>query len=76
MNKTFIQEVLGKHYSKPIIKHLVAKGFVSPSGGKFTPQIIQNIVDGRTIDIETMEEINAFVIATKNKLEKIKNALK
>ncbi|WP_394760313.1 hypothetical protein [Flavobacterium sp.] len=76
MNKVKIQEVLGKHYSKPIIKHLVGLGFSSPSGGTFTPQIIQNIVDGRTANIDIMEAITAFVVATEKKLERLKNALK
>lgn len=76
MNKIKIQEVLGKHYTKAIIKHLASLGLTSSSGVAFTAQIIQNIVEGRTVNIEVMEAITVFVLATEKKLKKIQNALK
>ena len=76
MNKVKIQEVFGRNYSTKIIEHLVSKGFTAPRGGILTQKVIQDIVSGRTKDIEIMEAITNFVVATEIKLEKIKNALK
>ena len=76
MNKDKIKQVLGSKYSKLIVKHLNQKGVLSSTGKPITKVIVQHIVNNRTLDLEIMEEINAFVVATEKRLQKINNALK
>ena len=71
MNLKKIKKVLGGKYSSKIIPHLESLGINSPSGDPLTPQIIQNIVHGRTINVEIMQEIKNLVAITEKQLRKL-----
>jgi hypothetical protein len=69
--KEAICNTLGKQYSSKIIAHLENKGIKPIKNKAFTPNIIQNIVNGRTDEYLLVEiEIVNLVSATKKRNEK------
>jgi hypothetical protein len=69
--KSEIIDVIGKHYSIPIIKHLETVGLSPKKNGVFTPGLIQQIVNARYENEDVEIEILKFVKATKKHKEKL-----
>ena len=76
MDTKKIKLVLGGHFSTPIIKHLEKSGFKPKRSEKFTTKIIRDLLSGKSKDIEVLQEISNFVLATEKSIKKIKTSLK
>ena len=72
-NKRII-EVLGKHYSRPIITHLQTKEIVNTKGNPFSQSSIRNIVNA--IEENIPVELAILQLVEKNEKEKIRLAKK
>lgn len=64
--KEKIISVLGKQYSRPIIKHLTRKKIFNADGHEFSPASIQKIVSGKQPNEAVELEIAKLVAKVKN----------
>lgn len=71
MNKEKIKAVLGGRFAKYIALELNKLGLKTSNGNPFNRQIVLSIIDGRTVNIEAMQEIVKLVDKTEKTLKKL-----